>query len=69
METIELIQAEHSGVFVLPDKYKDYTILDVLADGNLFPHGTWTLLPSKDGIILGCSFEQGAKIEAHVRKD
>lgn len=69
METIELIQAEHSGVFILPDKYKDYTILDVLADGNLFPYGTWNLLDSKDGIILNCSFEQGAKIEAHVRKD
>lgn len=69
METIELIQTENFGMFVLPDEYKGYTILDVLSDGSLFPHGTWNLLDGKDGIILNCSFEQGAKIEAQVRKD
>ena len=46
METIELIQTENFGIFVLPDEYKGYTILDVLADGSLFPHGTWNLLDS-----------------------
>ena len=69
METIELIQTENFSTFVLPDEYKGYTILDVLANGSLFPHGTWNLLDSKDGIILNCSFEKGAKIEAQVRKD
>lgn len=69
MEIVELIQAEDSGVFVLPEKYKDYKILDVLVDGNLFPHDKWQMLSSNDGIILNCRFKQGAKFEAHVRKD
>lgn len=69
METVELIQAEDSGVFVLPEKYKDYKILDVLSDGNVFPRDEWKMLSSNDGIILNCRFKQGAKFEAHVRKD
>ena len=69
METVELIQAEDSGVFVLPEKYKDYKILDVLSDGNVFPRDEWQMLSSNDGIILNCRFKQGVKLEAHVRKD
>ena len=69
METVELIQAEDSGVFVLPEKYKDYKILDVLSDGNVFSRDEWQMLSSNDGIILNCRFKQGAKFEAHVRKD
>ena len=66
---VQLIQAENSGVFVLPDEYKDYKITDVMYDGQLFPRNKWKLLDGGDGIILTCRFIQGTLVEACIQKD